>query len=54
MHAPHKKSLLRRLAVGALTVGLSAGLTTAGPTHGDYKASLGQIFACGKHNYPWC
>ncbi|WP_291473693.1 hypothetical protein [Corynebacterium sp.] len=58
MNTPHRKSVLRRLAIGALTVGLSAGLTTgvasAAPTHGDYKASLGQVFACGEHNYPWC
>ncbi|WP_297007026.1 hypothetical protein [uncultured Corynebacterium sp.] len=58
MSASHRRSLLRRLAVGTLTVGLSAGLTTgvasAAPSHGDYKASLGHIFSCSEHNYPWC
>ncbi|MGO1634711.1 hypothetical protein ACTXKQ_03590 [Corynebacterium variabile] len=58
MHTPHKKSVLCRLAVGALTVGLAGGLTTgvasAAPTHGEYKASLGKFFSCKEHNYPWC
>lgn len=58
MSTPPKKSLIRRLAVGALTVGLSAGLTTgvasAAPAHGEYKAALGKVFSCSEHNYPWC
>lgn len=58
MSTPRTKSVLRRLAVGALTVTLSAGLTTgvasAAPTHGENKAALGQIFSCKEHNWPWC
>lgn len=58
MHTPHKKSVLRRLALGALTVGLAGGLTTgvasAAPTHGDNKAALGKFFSCNEHNFPWC
>lgn len=59
MSAPRRTTpLLRRLAVGAVTVavasGLSVGAASASTTGAQHKASLGQAFSCTQHNFPWC
>ncbi|AWT27153.1 MULTISPECIES: hypothetical protein [Corynebacterium] len=58
MSSSRPKSLLRRLSAGAVTVVLASGLCvgTASADTGsvNYKASLGSIFSCKKHNHFYC
>jgi len=51
-------TVLTYIATGTATAALVAGLTTAtasaSPIQAHPKASLGSIFSCKQHDYPWC